>query len=222
MTDLEMKKLAECTREELIDIIISMDKQLESNNSLKESIARGIKEGLTPPNTLDIKDGQIYVKSNNDWSFQDCSYAVTSQLDEFKRLAKEAQEINKEIDFVIKDKFLNYKFISGKDDRFKIGKLEVLDPFNVTDTEINARKETLKNLKLLMSAYKLGFDDFAKNNYFIAYTHFKEIIKESKLKEKHKEDILNKAWKDYANYWDLYNTPIYVNIDTTKEGSVNE
>lgn len=220
MTDLEMKKLAECTREELIDMIIRMDKQLESNNSLKESIAKGIKEGLTPSIKVDETTGPIYMGSLKGYSFADCTYATTSQLDEFKRLAKEAQEINKEIDFVIKDKFLNYKFISGKDDRFKIGKLEVLDPFNVTDTEINARKETLKNLKLLMSAYKLGFDDFAKDNYFIAYTHFKEIIKESKLKEKHKEDILNKAWKDYANYWDLYNKPVYV--DTTKEDVANE
>ena len=220
MTDLEMKKLAECTREELIDMIIKMDKQLESNNSLKESIAKGIKEGLMPSVRIDGTSGQVYMKSDNGWSFQDCSYAVTSQLDEFKKLAKEAQEINKEIDFVIKDKFLNYKFISGKDDRFKIGKLEVLDPFNVTDAEIDARKETLKNLKLLMSAYKLGYDDFAKDNYFIAYTHFKEIVKDSKLKKKYKEDILDKAWRDYASYWDLYNKPIY--IDTTKEGSANE
>lgn len=205
MTDLEMRKLAECTREELIDMIIRMDKQLESNNSLKESIAKGIKEGLTPSNNLDVKAGQVYVKSDNIWSFQDCNYATINQLDDFKKLAKEAQELNKEIDLITHNKFVDYKFISNKDDRFKIGILKVLDPFSVTQEEIDNTKEIIKNLKLLMNAFEYGFDVFAKEHYFNALNDV-EYIATTRLNLKEKRlnlllEYTNALRKDWNTKW---------------------
>lgn len=190
MTDLEMRKLAECTREELIDMIIKMDEQLESNNSLQESIAKGIKEGLIPSVRIDGTSGQVYMKSDSGWSFQDCSYAVTSQLDEFKKLAKEAQELNKQIDFIIHNKWIDYKFIKYVDDKYKTGRLTVLDPFNVTQEEIDRTKLIIEKLELLAYGYKHGFDIFAKEHYFNALDAMKENIHKLNIKDKYK-DILD-------------------------------
>lgn len=190
MTDLEMRKLAECTREELIDMIIKMDKQLESNNSLKESIAKGIKEGLTPSVKIDGTTGPIYVESMKGYSFADCSYATTSQLDEFKKLAKEAQELNKEIDFIIRNKWVDYKFITYVDDKYKTGRLVILDPFNVTQEDIDRTKLIIEKLELLSYGYEYGFDVFAKENYFKALNAMKENIHKLNIKDKYK-DILD-------------------------------
>lgn len=190
MTDLEMRKLAECTREELIDMIIKLDKQLESNNSLKESIAKGIKEGLIPSVRIDGTSGQVYMKSDSGWSFQDCNYAVTSQLDEFKKLAKEAQELNKEIDFIIHNKWVDYKFITYVDDKYKTGRLTVLDPFSVTQEDIDRTKLIIEKLELLSYGYERGFDVFAKENYFNALDAMKENIHKLNIKDKYK-DILD-------------------------------
>lgn len=186
MTDLEMKKLAECTREELIDMIIKMDKQLESNNSLKESIAKGIKEGLTPPVKIDGTTGPIYVESMKGYSFADCNYATTTQLDEFKKLAKEAQELNKEIDFIIRNKWVDYEFIKYVDDKYKTGRLTVLDPFNVTQEDIDRTKLIIEKLELLSYGYEHGFDKFAKENYFNALDAMKENIHKLNIKDKYK------------------------------------
>lgn len=185
------------TREELIELVLELSKGVDIQKTIKE----GIKEGLMYSNvaTLD-KCGQIYMKSDDGWSF--VNNAVTSQFDEFKRLAKESKELNSKIDDIIRNDNIDYKFIPYIDEKFKLGRLHVLDPFDVTQEDIDTTKAIIDKLELLSHGYKQGKQEFYKAGWFSGLGKLRNLISQSELKPKLKskfEYYIDTVYRGYIN-----------------------
>ena len=180
-----IEELSTYSKKELIDRILMLEEQLRDNDKIAKSIKDGIVEGLTTPSPYHTLASDSYMKGSV--YMTDLTSAIVDKFDEFKRLAAKANELNEKIRSVVGDEFVLPDFITGEDERYNTEKLLMLDPFNVTEGDIERTERILKRVEMLKQAFKRGYEVYevegeikGSNRAYDSMLEFIEVSKFSK------------------------------------------